>query len=207
MALCPLCSDRSAKRYCPAKETSICAVCCGTKREVEIDCPSSCPHLKTGRTYESEKQVVPKDTFSRAAAFDERFIERNTPVLNVLTQAIVDERSQSPWLVDLDVVEVYKALTATLKTLSSGIYYETLPEGPVRLSLFRRLKGTIDELMAPGGPHDTLKVSDAVAVLDFLMLTATSNSNARPKSRQYLDWLGQVAPAPVSSETARLIMP
>jgi hypothetical protein len=127
--------------------------------------------------------------------------------LNVLTQAIVEERLESSWLVDQDVVEVYKALAATLKTLSSGIYYETLPDGPVRLSLFRRLKTTIDELMAPGGAHDTLKVSDAVAVLDFLLLTATTNSNPRPKSRQYLDWLGQVAGAPVAGETARLIMP
>ena len=144
---------------------------------------------------------------ARAHAFDHDFVERHTPSLNVLTQAIVEERLASPWMVDQDVVEVFKALGATLKTLSSGIHYETLPEGPVRISLFRRLKATLDELMSPGRPHDALKVSEALQVLDFLQLTADTNSNARPKSRQYLDWLSHMAGADVANDTARLIMP
>jgi hypothetical protein len=32
----------------------ICAVCCGTKREIEIDCPSNCAYLRSGRDYEAE---------------------------------------------------------------------------------------------------------------------------------------------------------
>ena len=49
------------------------------------------------------------------------------------------------WTVDVE--EVYRALSATMKTLSSGIYYESLPEGAVRISLFRRLKAILDALM------------------------------------------------------------
>jgi len=45
-----------------------------------------------------------------------------------LTRSVAEERLDSPWLVDNDVIEVYKALSATMKTLSSGIYYESLPE-------------------------------------------------------------------------------
>ena len=193
MARCPLCSDRSAKRYCPAKQTSICAVCCGTKREVEIDCPSSCPHLKAGRTYEAKKHIPNAQTAARTRVFDDSFLVRHAPALNELSRAIVEQRIASPWLVDTDVIEVYKALAATLKTLSSGIYYETLPEGPVRLALFRRLKAALDSFMDPAldRPEDTLKVSEAGDLLDFLMLTATTNFNARPKSRQYLDWLAK----------------
>ena len=53
--------------------------------------------------------------------------------------------------------------------------------------------------------QETLKVSEAVDLLDFLMLTANANSNARPKSRQYLDWLAGVAGmADVAGESARL---
>ena len=46
-----------------------------------------------------------------------------------LGRAVAEERLASPWLVDRDVEEVYRALSATMKTLSSGIYYESLPEG------------------------------------------------------------------------------
>jgi hypothetical protein len=178
---------------------------------VEIDCPSGCPHLLAGRSWEAEKHIPDARTVSHARSYDDAFVSRHAATLDVLSRAIVEERSASPWLVDNDVIEVYKALSTTLKTLSSGIYYETLPEGPVRLSLFRRVKAALDDLMNPTqeSPLETLKVSDALDVLDFLTLTATANSNARPKSRQYLDWLGRVSGRPVESSrtSANLIIP
>src|SRR2546422_5223162 len=47
--ICPICHKRKAKRFCPARGDSICSVCCGTEREVTIDCPSDCPHLIASR--------------------------------------------------------------------------------------------------------------------------------------------------------------
>ena len=35
---CPICENRKAARFCPAKGENICAVCCGTEREVTISC-------------------------------------------------------------------------------------------------------------------------------------------------------------------------
>src|SRR3954465_10781805 len=46
---CPLCQRRKSTRECPALMQSICSVCCGTKRLVEINCPDSCVHLATAR--------------------------------------------------------------------------------------------------------------------------------------------------------------
>src|SRR6185295_19407451 len=149
MAMCPLCSERAGKRYCPAKDAQICAVCCGTKREIEIDCPSSCPYLKASRSYEAEKRIPDPELAAKVRKYDHRFVERFNPALDAISRAVAEERMEAPWLVDTDVIEVYKALAATMKTLSSGIYYESLPEGPVRLSLFRRLKNAFDELMKP----------------------------------------------------------
>jgi hypothetical protein len=111
--------------------------------------------------------------------------------------------------VDRDVEDVYNALSATMKTLSSGIYYESLPEGPVRLSLFRSLKTILDGLMAPAeSTQRVLRVSEVLEVLDFLLLSINANSSGRPRSRQYLDWLsamsGLAAPA---AQTSRLIIP
>src|SRR5678810_886791 len=75
MARCPLCTERSAKRFCPAKQTSICAVCCGTKREVEIDCPSSCVYLKASRSYDAEKPIPDPEVAARVNNFSSRFLE------------------------------------------------------------------------------------------------------------------------------------
>src|SRR5438045_9432569 len=49
--VCPLCRQRKARRSCPALGHQICAVCCGTKRLVEIRCPSDCPYLASAREH------------------------------------------------------------------------------------------------------------------------------------------------------------
>ena len=188
----------------------ICAVCCGTKREIEIDCPSSCSYLKASRSYEAEKRIPDPELASRAHKYDEGFINRYHPVLDALTQAVVEERLNSAWLVDNDVIEVYKCLNATMKTLSSGIYYESLPEGPVRLSLFRRLKALLDEMMQPdpSAERGILKVGEAVDVLEFLTFAAQMNSSVRPKSRRYLDWITEMSGAEgQAQQSSGIILP
>jgi hypothetical protein len=210
MARCPLCSDRPGKRYCPAKADHICAVCCGTKREVEIDCPSSCPHLIAGRSYEAEKRIPDPELVQKVEKYSNDFVYSYAPILDAISRCVVEERLRSPWLVDNDVVEVYKTLSATMRTLSSGIYYETLPDGPVRISLFRRVKAQLDELMQPSAEADKriLKVTEAVDVLDFLTVAVQANSSVRPKSRRYLDWLAQMSGlSPAAEQPSGLILP
>jgi hypothetical protein len=191
MATCPLCSARAAKRYCPAKDFQICAVCCGTKREIEIDCPSSCAHLKASRSYEAAKPIVDTALANKVARYDANFVKKYNHVLDRMNEIVVETRSSLPWLVDLDVIEVYKALAATMRTLSSGIYYESVPDGPARLALFRQLKDALDEFMAPDHAieHPILKSSEAEDILDFLTYVAEINSSDRPRSRRYLDWI------------------
>ena len=210
MASCPLCSERAGKRYCPAKGSQICAVCCGTKREIEIDCPSSCGYLKAAHSYEAEKRVPDAELATKIHEYDNDFLHRFSPILDVISRLVVEERLNSPWLVDSDVIEVYKSLRATMKTLASGIYYETAPDGPVRLSLFRRLRAGLDELMQPARNTDrnALKVSEALDVLDFLTFAAQANSSVRPKSRRYLDWLtSMTGMSPSAERSSGLIIP
>lgn len=210
MARCPLCSERSAKRFCPAKQNMICAICCGTKREVEIDCPGSCVHLRAGRSYESDRKQLDSEVLVRAKAFDQSFLNEYGRFLELLSRAVAEERLDSPWLVDADVTEVYKALKATMTTLSGGIYYETLPEGNAGQSLFRRLKAFLDALMSPvpEAQHRPLRVTEILSLLEFLLLAVSVNSSGRPRSRQYLDWVTQasgMSEPPV--ESSRLILP
>ena len=212
MGMCPLCSERAGKRYCPAKDFEICAVCCGSKREVEIDCPSHCAYLKASRSYEAEKErrIPDPELASRVRRFDNSFVERNHPVMDAVCMAVAEERPNSPWLRDTDVIDVYKALVATMKTLSSGIYYESLPEGAVRISLFRRLKALLDELMQPdsAAARRTLKVSEAIDILDFLTVAAEANSSVRPRSRRYVDWVSErFSRNPQTEQSSGLIIP
>src|SRR5689334_20805974 len=102
MPRCPLCSERSAKRYCPAKESQICTVCCGTKREVEIDCPAGCPHLQAGRLYEAEKRPLDPELAARVQPLGQEFILKFSPIMDALSLAVAEERLSSPWLVDND---------------------------------------------------------------------------------------------------------
>ena len=46
MARCWSCEKVRGKRVCPARGGAlICSRCCGTKRQVEIQCPSDCAYL------------------------------------------------------------------------------------------------------------------------------------------------------------------
>jgi hypothetical protein len=185
-------------------------VCCGTKREVEIDCPSHCFYLKAARSYEAEKRLPDPELAAKIRRYSHDFFNRYSPVLEIISRSVVEERIQSSWLVDNDVIEVYKALSATMKTLSSGIHYESLPEGPVRISLYRRLHALLEELMQPQAEvhRNALKVSEAVNVLDFLTYAAQANSSIRPKSRRYLDWItGATAGSSPPEQSSGLIVP
>jgi hypothetical protein len=141
--------------------------------------------------------------------YDNNFITRFQFVLFTINRTVMEERADSPWLVDNDVIEVYKALAATMRTLSSGIYYESLPEGTVRLSLFRRLKSSFDELMKPdpAGERPVLKASEAVEVLDFVFFAAQMNSSVRPRTRRYLDWIAETFGFPQPEQSSGLIIP
>lgn len=203
---CPLCGKRPARRSCPAKATLICSVCCGTKREVEIDCPSHCVYLAGGRTWEAgRKNVLSSSSHSR---FSPQFLERHGAVINSLAKVIVRERHKAPTLVDRDVNSVIEALATTLRTLESGLYYETRPAGSLAAtSLFQQMKEALDEWMHPRSGESVLRVSDAKAVLEFLLSTLETHGSDRPKSRRYLDWLESVFGMEVADEGPHLIVP
>src|SRR5215207_2152679 len=126
---CPVCHQRKAKRACPALGQQICAVCCGTKRLVEISCPSDCGYLTTARTY-------PPAIIQRQQELDRSMLlpllqglsERQARVFLML--AAVTSRHQPDTLhklVDEDIAEATGALASTFETAAKGIVYEHQP--------------------------------------------------------------------------------
>jgi hypothetical protein len=165
--------------------------------------------LKASRSYAAEKPVLDPQLVAKIQKYDSGFIERFHHVLAAINGSVAEERLNSPWLVDSDVIDVYKALATTMRTLSSGIYYESLPEGTVRVSLFRRLKSLFDTLMQPdaGGEYPVLKASDALEVLEFVTFAAQMNTSTRPRSRRYLDWVSETFGYSQPQQSSGLILP
>jgi hypothetical protein len=146
--LCPVCNVRKAKRSCPALGKQICAVCCGTKRLVEIRCPADCPYLSASRTH-------PPAIVQRQQEMDRAIM---LPLLQALTErqarlflmcAAVASRHEGDVLqkpVDEDIEQAAGALAATLETSSRGIVYEHQPSSLAAARLLGELRAVLDDL-------------------------------------------------------------
>src|SRR5262245_30249055 len=145
--LCPLCGTRRARRGCPAVGQQICAICCGTKRLVEINCPSDCSYLASAREHPPATVVrqqqrdfgmvmqVLRDfnkPQSQLFLFIASFLNRYKPLE---LQPLIDE----------DVTEAATALAATFETASKGVIYEHRPTSLVAQRLVGELKPLLAE--------------------------------------------------------------
>ena len=151
--MCPVCHQRKAKRACPALGQQICAVCCGTKRLVEINCPSDCGYLSTARTH-PPAIVQRQHEIDRAMLLPllQELSERQAQLFLML--AAVTSRHQSDTLqtlVDDDIAQAAGALAATLETAAKGIVYEHQPASLVAGRLMAELKSVVDEVVKNAG--------------------------------------------------------
>lgn len=151
--LCPVCHQRKAKRACPALGKSICAVCCGTKRIVEISCPADCGYLASSRSH-PPAVVQRQQEMDRAMLLPllQGLSERQARVFLMLGS--VTARHQGDVLqklVDEDIAQAAGALAATLETSSRGILYEHQPSSLAAARLMGELKALIDDVSKNAG--------------------------------------------------------
>ena len=57
MKKCIICNQRKGNRFCSALEDNICSLCCGSKRQKEINCFMGCEYLKKGKDYQLTRQI------------------------------------------------------------------------------------------------------------------------------------------------------
>ncbi|MBM3802198.1 MAG: hypothetical protein FJW26_07780 [Acidimicrobiia bacterium] len=192
---CPLCESRKGKRLCPAKTAQICPVCCGAKREVEIECPSECAYLHAGREYESgrlARTVPPPRRTDRL--WEPSFLSSHFQLIAGASQVIAVTRRSFPELADSDVQATFESLLRTFNTLDKGIYYDSAPERLIQRELYVALKQFFD------GPAEARLVSESrptthqiLDTLQFMKELSAQITLPRPKSRAYLDHLDGVA--------------
>jgi hypothetical protein len=194
---CPLCSQRKAKRACPAKNAAICPQCCGEKRILEIDCPESCEFLKIGRSHESHSQRARHLFTTDPVRLEKRrrVYTEHEAVIGHLEYFLADERRLSRELRDKDVAEAIDLLLATMRTEEKGILYERVSNDLVVDGIRRRLKEVLDSHMNPEeGTEERLRTGQAIQCLEVIREVLDSHMQAGPAELSYVDFLARIMP-------------
>jgi len=167
---CPLCNSRPAKRQCPALGQTICAVCCATKRLVEIRCPSDCGYLASSRQHPAAvtRRQHEQDVLLLTPALAE-LTDRQSRFF-FLFQSIVARQPSDPLrpLVDSDVVDAASSLARSLESASRGVIYQQLPQSIPAQDLASAFRKAYEEVAAQlQGPRTPLE-RDAAKAFDAL---------------------------------------
>ena len=163
---CPLCRQRKARRTCPALGEQICAVCCGTKRLVEIHCPETCPYLASAR--EHPPAVVQREQQRDVSALMHtmRDVTDRQQQLMFLLLGIARRYEGDPLqsLVDADVVEAARSLASTLETANRGVIYEHQPATMAAQRLVTDWKALFKDVGSREGGEELVKRDGPVAL-------------------------------------------
>lgn len=204
-APCKLCEKKRARRHCPGLAGDICPSCCGTEREITIDCPSACEYLQEARLRERPAPPAEDALPNRDIRVGEDFLRENELVVVWISEALTRamEREKA---VDQDAREALDALIRTYRTLASGLIYETRPNNPYAAALQDALKNAVEKLRQQSteasGMH-TLRDADILGVLVFLERIQFQYSNGRRRGRAFYDFLNSNFPAaPAAPATA-----
>jgi hypothetical protein len=187
-------------------------VCCGTKRLVEIQCPSDCVYLATSREHPPAALLRQQQ---RDVELLVRFLrdlnQRQSQLFFLINRFLV--RYHPPELqplIDGDVIEAVAALAATFETAARGVIYEHRPASPPAARLATALKPLLAEAGQSGG---TPFERDAAVVLRRIEEAAREAPAAdRGNRKAFLDLLGRVIPEsgeqePPPAASPRLIVP
>jgi hypothetical protein len=216
---CAICEIRKEKRFCPAVHGRICPQCCGEQREVTLDCPSECPYLQQAREHEKPRpadQIDPGALFLQVEVSDQFMYEREHLLLGLtyaLTKAARTDRS----LHDRDLIAALSALVSRYERLvNSGLHYEPPFTGTSQQRAALGVETMLKEFREAEQKHmgyTSLRDSDVLKALVFLVRLGYGRTSGRPKSRAFVDFLFSQFPekesAVVAPEEAgsRIIVP
>ena len=216
---CAICEIRKEKRFCPAMHGRICPQCCGEQREVTLDCPSECPYLQQAREHEkprSADQIDPAGLFLQVEVSDQ-FMYEKEHLLMGLTFALAKAAREERSLNDQDLIASLSMLAKTHeRRLSSGLHYEQPLTSESQRRAASEIETMIKEYREAEQKHmgySTLRESEVLKALVFLLRLAHGRTSGRPKSRAFVDFLYMQFPekesAVVGAQEAgsRIILP
>jgi hypothetical protein len=192
---CAICEIRKEKRFCPAVHGKICAQCCGEQREVTLDCPSDCPYLIQAREHEKPRpvdQINPSVLFLQIEVSDQFMYEREHLLMG-LTFALAKAAHADRATNDRDLIAALSALvTGYERRINSGLHYDQpLPSDPQRRAA-TEIENMVKEYREAEQKHmgySSLRDSDILKALVFLVRLAYGRTSGRPKSRAFVEFL------------------
>ena len=189
---CAICETRKPRRFCPGVRGDICTVCCGTEREVTVDCPLDCEFLQEARKHEKREAPDPQKIPNRDIRVTEEFLHRNEELLGFVQSNLGTAAFSTPGAVDYDVREALEALVRTYRTLQSGVLYESLPPNPLAANIYRGLQNAVaqfrqDEQRRLG--LSRTRDADVLGILAFLQRLEMDWNNGRRRGRAFMDAL------------------
>jgi hypothetical protein len=210
---CAICETRRPRRFCPGVGGDICPVCCGTQREVTVNCPMDCPYLQDARKHDRPVPFDPEQVPNKDIRVSEALVEENRELLVFLAGALAKVALETAGVVDSDVREALDSLIRSYRTLQSGLYYESLPTNPLAAAIHSRMQQAAGEFRQEEtrrlGMSKT-RDADVLGMLVFLQRVELDRNNGRRRSRAFLDSLREfyaVEPGGAPPLASPLILP
>jgi hypothetical protein len=184
-------------------DAEICSICCAEGREVTIECPRECPHLREARLHEAKVVLTEDRVPNKDIAVSEDFVRQQEHLVlmlgNTLTRAM--EKGKA---VDSDAREALEAMIQTYRAAGSGLTYESRSPNPYAADIQDALKSMIDELrqrVEEATGSQSVRDADLLGTLVFLQRLGLQYDNGRRRGRVFYDFLMDhfpVAPPEVS---------
>jgi hypothetical protein len=216
---CAICEIRKEKRFCPAIHGRICPQCCGEQREVTLDCPSDCPYLRQAREHEkprSSDQIDPAGLFLQVEV-SEQFMYEKEHLLMGLTYALAKAARADRSLQDQDLIATLSVVSKGYERLvNSGLHYEQPLTSEAQRRAAAELETMVKEYREAEQKHmgyASLRDSDVLKALVFLLRLVHGRTSGRRKSRAFVEFLFEQFPEKASAVVApqetgsRIILP
>jgi hypothetical protein len=196
---CPLCRQRKGRRTCPAKGAAICSACCGSKRRVEIDCPSDCVWLEGAHDggWEGRETERRRDA-RRVGPHLQRLSRAQADLFFLALVGLAAMRARRRDLDDALLGSAMAALRKTVDTRQRGILYDHQAEDLRAQGLVAELRGIFEAKDADGratAPDD----GDLGAVLAALEGALADVRREETGPTAFLDTARRLVGAPAAS--------
>lgn len=192
---CVICEVRKEKRFCPAVHGRICPQCCGEQREVTLDCPSDCVYLIQAREHDKPRpadQIEPAALFLQVEVSDQ-FMYEKEHLLMGLTYALAKSARADRSVHDQDLIASLAMLAKSYeRRINSGLHYEQPLTSDSQRRAAIEVENMIKEYREAEQKHvgySSLKDSEVLKGLVFLLRLANGRTSGRPKSRTFVEFL------------------
>ena len=174
-----------------------------------LDCPEECPYLQQARARERARTAedLAGEELFRDVEAGQRFYYEREPLLAGLLFALARLGGRHRDWNDRDLIGALTALARSYQRLAgSGIIYNESATNPIHQAVAEDLERRIDEyrkMEEQNLGYFTLKDSDVLKAVVFLVRTAHTRTSGRPRSRAFLAYLA--ASFPEAKESSGLV--